>query len=176
MAVSGKGTQQVQKLDIWGSIKDQDKSIHAFEVISLTPYFHPGHTVIVSLICSTMQVQTSEKGFNSGRSYYFGASSPQERLAWVDAIRAAVKSAEISFRRRNTSLTTRMRQKTKAFYQSGQFQTLVALLIFANFVSNATQSELQPQPGSVLDNMFNTIDIFFTSEPPRPNHHLLVAS
>jgi hypothetical protein len=123
-----------------------------------------------------MQVQTSEKGFNSGRSYYFGASSPQERLAWVDAIRKAVKSAEITSRRRNSSLMTRLRHRTKALYQSGQFQALVALLIFANFVSNATQSELQPQPGSVVDNMFNSIDLFFTSESPAPTASCFAAS
>jgi hypothetical protein len=33
MAAPAKGALPPQKVDIWGSIKDQDKSMHAFEVM-----------------------------------------------------------------------------------------------------------------------------------------------
>jgi hypothetical protein len=44
----------------------------------------------------TLQVQTIDGGYNSGRAYYFRAQTEEQRDAWVDALRAAVHRARLS--------------------------------------------------------------------------------
>ena len=131
--------------------------MYAFEVTLHLSIF----SLDISLITSSQQVQTSEQGYNSGRLYYFGVPSQEERALWVDGIKKAIESAAIAERRR-TGILNRVRLRASSAYHSRWVQGLVALLILANFVSNATQCQLLPPPGSATDSLFNTVDLFFT--------------
>ena len=142
--------------------------MYAFEVTLHLSIF----SLDISLITSSQQVQTSEQGYNSGRSYYFGVPSQEERALWVDGIKKAIESAAIAERRR-TGILNRVRLRASSAYHSRWVQGLVALLILANFVSNATQCQLLPPPGSATDSLFNTVDLFFTgARPPTPVYHV----
>jgi len=50
----------------------------------------------------------------------------------------------------------------KKFYASDQVQIAIAFAIFFNFITNAAQFEVNPQPGTVEYTFFNDIDLVFT--------------
>ena len=54
-------------------------------------------------------------------------------------------------------LTNLTHTQVKEFYESKWAQILVAMMIFANFVANAMQSEILPVPGSETDKIFGPV-------------------
>ena len=87
--------------------------MYAFEVTLHLSIF----SLDISLITSSQQVQTSEQGYNSGRSYYFGVPSQEERALWVDGIKKAIESAAIAERRR-TGILNRVRSTTDSLFNT----------------------------------------------------------
>ena len=85
--------------------------MYAFEVTLHLSIF----SLDISLITSSQQVQTSEQGYNSGRLYYFGVPSQEERALWVDGIKKAIESAAIAERRR-TGILNRVRLRASSLF------------------------------------------------------------
>ena len=53
-------------------------------------------------------------------------------------------------------------ENVSAFYESNPVQILVAVLIFANFIANAAQSELNPPDNTRGSDFFGALDVAFT--------------
>uniref|UniRef100_A0A7S0QNQ4 EF-hand domain-containing protein n=1 Tax=Cryptomonas curvata TaxID=233186 RepID=A0A7S0QNQ4_9CRYP len=123
----------------WYSIKEQDRNIFAFEV------------------------QTTDHGYNSGRSYYFGTRSKEERGLWVSKMQDTITASKLKRQAEENSRWTLAQIHCKRFYDSDFLQGCVAFLIFSNFVANVAQSELQPIAGSFADSSFTNVDTFFTA-------------
>ncbi len=125
----------------WYSIKEQDRNIFAFEV------------------------QTIDDGYNSGRSYYFGTRSKEERGLWVSKLQDTITASKLKRQAEENSRWMLAQIQCKRFYDSDFLQGCVAFLIFSNFIVNIAQSELQPTPGSNADSSFTSVDTFFTGNP-----------
>jgi hypothetical protein len=134
----------------WYSIKEQDRNIFAFEV------------------------QTSDYGYNSGRSYYFGTRSKEERGMWVSKMQDTITASKLKRQAEENSRWTLAQIRCKRFYDSDLLQGCVAFLIFGNFVANVAQSELQPTPGSSADSSFTSVDTFFTGNLNSRSSHYSV--
>jgi hypothetical protein len=87
-----------------------------------------------------LHIQTAEGGYNSGRSYFLSANSPQEREEWASAIRSARRASAL---RASPSAIRAIQSSLRAFYHGVAFQTLIAALIFACFLANVVQLEYQ---------------------------------
>ncbi len=125
----------------WYSIKEQDRSIFAFEV------------------------QTTDHGYNSGRSYYFGTRTKEERGLWVSKMQESITACKLKRQAEENSRWILAQILCKRFYDSDFLQGCVAFLIFGNFVANVAQSELQPIAGIYADSAFTSVDTFFTGCP-----------
>jgi len=109
------------------------------------------------------EVQTSERGFNSGRSYYFRTQTTEQRDAWVDVLKEAVKRAKRRKVAQESSIFRTAQARVREVYDSSAAQGLVALLICSNFVINAAQAEVQPAEGSYEEEVFGYLDTAFTA-------------
>jgi hypothetical protein len=98
---------------------------------------------------------------SSDRAYSFRTRSQAEKEEWIREIKQTARRAK-QRRLAAGSPLLRLQQTARRVYVSSPFQSLVALLIVANFIANAAQSELQPASGSTEDVIFSHIDMIFT--------------
>ena len=103
----------------------------------------------------------AEDGVSDGRPYSFRARSQEEKEDWIREIKSAVHRGRQK-RLAQASILQRIQRSARRVYASSPFQSLVAVLIIANFIANAAQSELQPDAGSSQERIFSYIDMAFT--------------
>ena len=104
-----------------------------------------------------LAIYTDEEGHNSGATYLFLAP-PADLQSWHGAIAQARRAAlAVHERLAQPSLIARARRRLRAAHESKGVQRGVAALVFLNFLSTAAQAELQPAPGSQLDQAFATL-------------------
>ena len=63
---------------------------------------------------------------------------------------------------RTTPAFDRYQEALRIWYASDPVQIVVAILIVANFLANAAQTEMLPDVGSKADNVFSAMDLAFT--------------
>ena len=110
------------------------------------------------------EVKTEATGYNSGRSYVFGASSEEVRDEWIRCLESASKESRLLAMRARDGKIMRFRRRVKTMYESRPVQYLTALLIMGNFFANVMQAEKNPAPGSPQQSAFDTADFAFTGE------------
>ncbi|EKX49828.1 hypothetical protein GUITHDRAFT_104223 [Guillardia theta CCMP2712] len=91
-------------------------------------------------------INTEKDGFNSGRTFTFRLCKEQKR--------ERARAGSTAFQR--------FQAKVAAFYSSNAVQGFVAVLIFANFIANAIESEIKPAEGTQVAKNFSTLDLIFT--------------
>eukprot|EP00960_Hanusia_phi_P022256 658794-Hanusia_phi.AAC.3 len=102
---------------------------------------------------------------NQVRALAFKASSPNERMEWVECLAELVVSAKIK-ERQELAKRECLNAKVKKVYDSFLFQVFVILLIFVNFALNVAEAELNTAPNDPLNNV---------SEPRKPLSILILS-
>ncbi|EKX36873.1 hypothetical protein GUITHDRAFT_145375 [Guillardia theta CCMP2712] len=98
---------------------------------------------------------------NQVRALAFKASSPLERVEWIECLTELVTAAKAKEQRALSKLEC-WNAKVKKVYDSFPFQLFVILLIFVNFAFNIAEAELNTAPDDPLNNLFQNADNFFT--------------
>ena len=109
-----------------------------------------------------IQIRTVEKGYNSGRTYYFKAESDEVCNEWITRLRAESDHA-IMLKQAGPSIFRRMRYRLRKLYASMPVQGLVAVLIFASFLANIVQTELLGAQPAEASPVFAALEVFFTA-------------
>mmetsp|Transcript_29155 Transcript_29155/g.46957 ORF Transcript_29155/g.46957 Transcript_29155/m.46957 type:complete len:310 (+) Transcript_29155:591-1520(+) len=110
-----------------------------------------------------LRVQTiAEESSGAERPYFFRTDSDATAKDWIEKIQSAADECKRALERRERNSIQRFQKMAHTCYVSSPFQNAVAVLISANFVINATQSEMHPQPGTTLDRVFSELDMVFT--------------
>ena len=94
---------------------------------------------------------------------WFRASNQELLFHWAEEINRYARAGKHVQSLLSKSAFQRMQDVVRAWYISNPVQILVAILIFANFIINAAQSELLPEPGTSEDMFFTMFDNFFTA-------------
>lgn len=112
------------------------------------------------------QISTIPEGYNSGRSYFFRTQNVVSGRKIVDVMSAVVVCARASLRRKSGILL--IQRNVKRFYNSTPFQSLIALLLVLNFLSNISEQQLKPLPDTPTAHLYDNLDIFFTGDQVFP--------
>ena len=106
---------------------------------------------------------TDEKGYNSGVTYTMSVSDENQCLEMVKEIEALRSIERARIERVNDGSRVKWAQRAvRRCYATRLVQWGFAALIFANFVLNVAQTELQPADGSALQGAFERCDTAFT--------------
>jgi hypothetical protein len=106
---------------------------------------------------------TFENGYNSGMTYNMSVTNEQDCAEILKTIEHLCHQDLRRVERANDgTLIRRMQRGVRRFYNMQAMQWLIASFIFANFVLNVVQAELQPADNSDLQAFFDRCDEFFT--------------
>ena len=112
---------------------------------------------------------TDEKGYNSGVTYTMSVSDENQCLEMVKEIEALRSIERARIERVNDGSRVKWAQRAvRRCYATRLVQWGFAALIFANFVLNVAQTELQPADGSALQGAFERCDTAFKPSCARP--------
>jgi len=106
---------------------------------------------------TVLVVETAANGFNSGRMYYFRPPSTSLH-SWLEEIRDASDKA----REHKLSRIRRFRKWTMRAYGAKYIQSIVSVLIICNFVTIASEAQMQPGPDTDLYKLMRQLDVAFT--------------
>ena len=110
----------------------------------------------------TLELHTREGGFCSGKCYFIRHCSEDELIEWRDTIERCAVTGQKLESAMGLSWQRLIQKRVGSYYRGETAQILVAILIVANFLVNAAQSEMLPEKGTASDQTFNAIDVFFT--------------
>jgi len=105
-------------------------------------------------------VRTSERGWNSGRTYLMRCKHAEDTEAWVAHLRLMAAAATYN-NESNLPLFKRFKTRLARFYFSWPSQTFWGLMIAANFCCNIWEAQ-QPDARASTQEMFKNLDILFT--------------
>eukprot|EP00960_Hanusia_phi_P042200 755364-Hanusia_phi.AAC.2 len=108
-------------------------------------------------------LSTTYEGHHRGRSIQFVCRSKLEKQQWVAAINQILeRQKNAGFPPRVVSDFARFRAWMKLHYTSANFQVLVAVLIYCNFILNMIESQSR-DPNQALSFVLSTGNTFFTA-------------
>jgi len=106
---------------------------------------------------TVLVIETSFNGFNSGRTYNFRPPSTSLH-SWLEEVRDASDRA----RHHKMSRIRRFRKWTMRAYGAKYIQSIVSVLIICNFVTIASEAQMQPAPEDDLYKLMRNLDVIFT--------------
>ena len=103
-------------------------------------------------------IKTRCTRFHKGQEFMFLTPNADVRDWWLHGIKVAMdfQSAQPAL-----SAWQQLRKSVYMWYQSDPFQITVALCIFLNFISQAAEAQIQPDPGSQAEDVFSSIELTF---------------
>lgn len=120
-------------------------------------YLHPGSPSNRDFV---FQVHIGPTIFRGEHTLFFSADSDGGRDEWLCVLREQWRT----FRGTHwaPACVDIAREKITAVYNSNVTQGVIAILIFANFVTNAIQAQFVPDHGSEEEQMYERLDLAFT--------------
>ena len=98
-----------------------------------------------------------------GRTYYLRAEDESACEAWVGAINACIREAEVLYvRRLNLTFHERMRLAARHFYDSTAVQLVLSSLLLVNFVISIVTTELDLDSDAEMAARFDLLETIFT--------------
>ena len=101
---------------------------------------------------------TKATRFRKATAYKFLSPNSNVRDWWLQGIWRAL---EYQSKLPELSAWEALRKSVYMWYQGDPFQVTVALCIFFNFISQAAEAQIQPQPGSKAERVFSIIEVVF---------------
>jgi hypothetical protein len=106
------------------------------------------------------RVETSSTGRNGGRSYTFKIQGQQ---MWVRCLREAIrKKKDLLARSRQLSRWQQTREHARKLHQNENFQRASGIIVMISFILSCAEAEARAEPGSHLEETFETIELSFT--------------